>query len=95
MLVNRSLCWQRFTVPQLLAQALFAKECQEFPFLGQGFQSKMPAKLFLCLAVGLLCSALLMSSKASPSTPHSPVQAVHLLPLTHSVLQTCSPGGCW
>lgn len=92
-LVNWSLWWQRFTVPQLLAQARFAKEWQELPRSQAGISEQNASQTLLVSSCGLLRSALPLSSEASPAAPQSPAQVAHLLPLTHSVLQTRSPRG--
>lgn len=92
-LVNGSLCWQRLTVPQLLAQALSAKECQEFPCSQAGISEQDASETLLVSNCGLLCSTLLMSSQASPPH-HRALRRQHTYSHSHnSVLQTCSSRG--
>lgn len=86
-LVNRSLCWQRFTVPQLLAQALFAKECQELPCSQAGISEQYVSQTLLVSSCGLFFSALLRSSQASPPCTYS---HSHIVFRRHAV-----PGGHW
>lgn len=92
-LVNGSLCWQRLTVPQLLAQALSCQRMPGVPLLsGRDFRARCQQNSS-CV---WLWAALFHSPHEQPSqppAPQSPAQAAHLLPLTHSVLQTCSSRG--
>lgn len=93
-LVNDSLCWQRLTVPQLLAQALYAKECQEFPCSQAGISEQDASGTFLVSSCGLLCSSL-RSSQAS-SQHHRALRRQHTYSHSHIVFcRHAVPGGHW
>lgn len=91
-LVNRSLCWQRSTVSQLLAQPVFAKERQEFPCSQAGI-SEQDVSQILLVSSWLLCSVLLTSSQASPPC-HRALHRQHTYSHSHIVFcRLCSPRG--
>lgn len=90
---NGSLCWQRLTVPQLLAQALSAKECQEFPCSQAGISEQDTSKTLFVSSCGLLCSALPVSSQASP-LHHRALCRQHTCSHSHIVFcRHAVPGG--